>query len=94
MYFGEHQRILKSGNGFFVARNIAAGENNMIAWIKINERTKGREGLQSPIVKNLHDEALHALLDRTAAQDGDLLFFGADKAKVVFDAMGALRLKV
>ncbi|NBT76044.1 MAG: aspartate--tRNA ligase [Betaproteobacteria bacterium] len=65
-----------------------------LAWIKINERTKGREGLQSPIVKNLHDEALHALLDRTAAQDGDLLFFGADKAKVVFDAMGALRLKV
>ena len=65
-----------------------------LAWIKVNELAKGREGLQSPIVKNIHDEALAELLKRTGAQDGDLLFFGADKAKVVNDAMGALRLKV
>jgi aspartyl-tRNA synthetase len=56
--------------------------------------SKGREGLQSPIVKNLHDQAISDILARTGAQDGDLLFFGADKAKVVNDAIGALRLKV
>ncbi|HEV6964742.1 aspartate--tRNA ligase [Roseateles sp.] len=65
-----------------------------LAWIKVNEVAKGREGLQSPIVKNLHDEAIAEVLKRTGAQDGDLLFFGADKAKVVNDAIGALRLKV
>jgi aspartyl-tRNA synthetase len=65
-----------------------------LAWIKVNEVAKGREGLQSPIVKNLHDEAVAEILKRTGAQDGDLLFFGADKAKVVNDAIGALRLKV
>ena len=65
-----------------------------LAWIKVNEVAKGREGLQSPIVKNLHDEAVAEVLKRTGAQDGDLLFFGADKAKVVNDAIGALRLKV
>jgi len=65
-----------------------------LAWIKVNELSKGREGLQSPIVKNLHDEAVAEILKRTGAQDGDLLFFGADKAKVVNDAIGALRLKV
>lgn len=65
-----------------------------LAWIKVNEVAKGREGLQSPIVKNLHDEALTEILKRTGAQDGDLLFFGADKLKVVNDAIGALRLKV
>ncbi|HEX4918758.1 MAG TPA: aspartate--tRNA ligase [Limnobacter sp.] len=65
-----------------------------LAWIKVNELAKGRDGLQSPIVKNIHDAALNALLERSGAQDGDLLFFGADKAKVVNDAMGALRLKV
>ncbi|MGH6626781.1 MAG: aspartate--tRNA ligase [Burkholderiaceae bacterium] len=65
-----------------------------LAWIKVNEIAKGREGLQSPIVKNLHDRALDAILARTGAQDGDLLFFGADKAKIVNDAIGALRLKV
>ncbi len=65
-----------------------------LAWIKVNEVAKGREGLQSPIVKNLHDEAVAEILRRTGAQDGDLLFFGADKAKVVNDAIGALRLKV
>jgi aspartyl-tRNA synthetase len=65
-----------------------------LAWIKVNEVAKGREGLQSPIVKNLHDQAIADILSRTGAQDGDLLFFGADKAKVVNDAIGGLRLKV
>ncbi|MBB1073897.1 aspartate--tRNA ligase [Rhodoferax sp. 4810] len=65
-----------------------------LAWIKVNELAKGREGLQSPIVKNIHDAALQAILARTGAQDGDLLFFGADKEKVVNDAIGALRIKV
>jgi aspartyl-tRNA synthetase len=65
-----------------------------LAWVKVNEVAKGREGLQSPIVKNLHDDAVAEILKRTGAQDGDLLFFGADKAKVVNDAIGALRLKV
>jgi len=65
-----------------------------LAWIKVNEVAKGREGLQSPIVKNLHDAAIAEILKRTGAQDGDLIFFGADKAKVVNDAIGALRLKV
>jgi len=65
-----------------------------LAWIKVNEIAKGREGLQSPIVKNLHDKALDEILARTGAQDGDLLFFGADKAKIVNDAIGALRTKI
>ena len=65
-----------------------------LAWIKVNDAAKGREGLQSPIVKNLHDQAIGDILSRTGAQSGDLLFFGADKAKVVNDAIGALRLKI
>jgi aspartyl-tRNA synthetase len=65
-----------------------------LAWIKVNDITKGREGLQSPIVKNLHDAALKAIVERTGAQNGDILFFGADKAKIVNDAIGALRLKI
>ncbi|HEX5310473.1 aspartate--tRNA ligase [Aquabacterium sp.] len=65
-----------------------------LAWIKVNEVAKGRDGLQSPIVKNLHDAAIAKILERTGAKDGDLIFFGADKAKVVNDAIGALRLKV
>ena len=65
-----------------------------LAWIKVNDVSAGREGLQSPIVKNLHDEALNTILQRTGAQNGDLLFFGADKEKVVNDSMGALRLKI
>lgn len=65
-----------------------------LAWIKVNETAKGRDGLQSPIVKNIHDQALAQMLERTGAQDGDLLFFGADRAKVVNDAMGALRNKI
>ena len=65
-----------------------------LAWIKVNDLAKGREGLQSPVVKNLHDAALAEILKRTGAGNGDLLFFGADKAKVVNDAIGALRVKV
>ena len=65
-----------------------------LAWIKVNDVSKGRDGLQSPIVKNLHDAAIAAILERSGAQSGDILFFGADKAKVVNDAIGALRLKI
>ena len=65
-----------------------------LANIKVNELAKGREGLQSPIVKNIHDKALAEVLARTGAQDGDLIFFGADKIKIVNDAMGALRIKI
>ena len=65
-----------------------------LAWIKVNDVSAGREGLQSPIVKNLHDEAIAAILSRTGAQNGDIIFFGADKAKVVNDAIGALRVKI
>ena len=65
-----------------------------LAWIKVNDVTKGREGLQSPIVKNIHDAAVAEILKRTGAQNGDILFFGADKSKVVNDSIGALRLKV
>ena len=65
-----------------------------LAYIKVNELARGREGLQSPIVKNLSDEELQAILTRTGAQDGDVIFFGADKAKIVWDSLGALRLKI
>ena len=65
-----------------------------LAWIKVNDAAKGREGLQSPIVKNLHDKAIADVLSRTGAQSGDLIFFGADKARIVNDAIGALRVKV
>ena len=65
-----------------------------LAWIKVNDVSKGRDGLQSPIVKNLHDEAIAEILKRCGAQNGDIIFFGADKAKVVNDSIGALRLKV
>ena len=65
-----------------------------LAWIKVNDAGKGREGLQSPIVKNLHDAAVAEVIARTGARNGDLIFFGADKAKVVNDALGALRVKI
>jgi aspartyl-tRNA synthetase len=74
----------------YVARYGAKG----LAYIKVNEKAKGKEGLQSPIVKFLSDEAVKGILERTGAQDNDLIFFGADSAKVVNDALGALRLKV
>ncbi len=67
-----------------------------LAYIKVNDLTQKdlRAGLQSPIIKNLHDAALKAVVERTGAQDGDLIFFGADQAKVVNDAIGALRVKI
>jgi aspartyl-tRNA synthetase len=74
----------------FVARYGAKG----LAYIKVNARGGGREGLQSPIIKFLSDAALGGILERTQAADNDLIFFGADSAKVVSDALGALRLKL
>jgi aspartyl-tRNA synthetase len=74
----------------YVARFGAKG----LAYIKVNEVAKGRDGLQSPILKFLSDAAVTGILERTAAGDGDLIFFGADTGKVVSDALGALRLKV
>ena len=65
-----------------------------LAWVKVVDLSKGKEGLQSPIVKNLHDKAINEILERTGAKDGDLIFFGADKAKIVNDSIGALRLKI
>ena len=74
----------------FVSKYGARG----LAWIKVTDKAAGRDGLQSPIVKFLSDEALAGILERTQAADGDILFFGADKATVVSDALGALRLEV
>ncbi len=74
----------------FVARYGARG----LAYIKVNDRSKGRDGLQSPIIKFLSDATVEGILARTGAADDDLVFFGADKAKVVNDAIGALRLRV
>jgi aspartyl-tRNA synthetase len=74
----------------FVARYGAKG----LAYVKVNDTAKGRDGLQSPIIKFLSDAAVAGILARTGAQDNDLIFFGADTAKVVNDSIGALRLKV
>ena len=74
----------------FVARYGAKG----LAYVKVNDAAKGREGLQSPILKFLSDAAIAGILERTGARTGDLVFFGADTARVVNDALGALRLKV
>jgi len=66
-----------------------------LAYIKVNDASKlNEEGLQSPIVKNLHAAALKTIMERTGAQSGDLIFFGADKTKIVNDALGALRIKI
>ena len=74
----------------FVSRHGARG----LAYIKVNDAAKGRDGLQSPILKFLSDRAVKGILERTRAETGDLVFFGADKAKVVNDALGALRLQL
>ena len=74
----------------FVARFGARG----LAYIKVNDASAGREGLQSPILKFLPDEAVDGIMRRTAAASGDVIFFGADKATVVNDALGALRSKL
>ena len=74
----------------FVGRYGARG----LAYIKVNDVSAGRDGLQSPILKFLPDAAVSGIMERTGAKDGDLIFFGADKARVVNDALGALRVKV
>jgi aspartyl-tRNA synthetase len=74
----------------YVARYGAKG----LAYVKVNDLSKGRDGLASPILKFLSDAAISGIMQRAAANDGDLIFFGADNAKVVSDALGALRLKV
>jgi aspartyl-tRNA synthetase len=74
----------------FIKRYGAKG----LAYVKVNEKAKGRDGLQSPILKFLSDDAVAGIMSRTGAQDGDLIFFGADTAKVVNDSIGALRIKV
>jgi aspartyl-tRNA synthetase len=65
-----------------------------LAYVKVNEIAKGVEGLQSPILKFLPDEVVTAILERTAAEDGDLIFFGADKTSVVNESLGALRVRL
>ncbi|WP_054180660.1 aspartate--tRNA ligase [Trabulsiella odontotermitis] len=65
-----------------------------LAYIKVNERAKGLEGINSPVAKFLNAEIVETILERTGAQDGDMIFFGADNKKVVADALGALRLKL
>ncbi|AFJ58904.1 MAG: aspartate--tRNA ligase [Pseudomonas sp.] len=65
-----------------------------LAYIKVNERANGVDGLQSPIVKNIPEANLNTILDRVGAVDGDIVFFGADKAKIVSEALGALRIKL
>jgi len=65
-----------------------------LAWIKVNSKAQGAEGLQSPIVKNLHAAAIAAILERTGANDGDLIFFGADKAHRANEYMGSLRQRI
>jgi aspartyl-tRNA synthetase len=74
----------------FVGRYGAKG----LAYIKVNDVAAGRDGLQSPILKFLPDDAVSGIVERTGAKSGDLIFFGADKARVVNDALGALRVKV
>jgi aspartyl-tRNA synthetase len=65
-----------------------------LAYIKVNDVSAGRDGLQSPILKFLPDEAVAGIIERTGAKTGDLIFFGADKARIVNDALGALRVKI
>jgi aspartyl-tRNA synthetase len=74
----------------FVGRYGAKG----LAYIKVNDPSQGRQGLQSPILKFLPDAAIHGVLEQTGARGGDLIFFGADKASVVNDALGALRVRI
>ncbi|MDX1609010.1 MAG: aspartate--tRNA ligase [Halofilum sp. (in: g-proteobacteria)] len=87
---GELTRKEIDGYTEFVGRYGAKG----LAYIKVNDVNAGREGLQSPILKFLPDDVVETLLEHTAASDGDLILFGADKARVVNEAMGALRVKL
>ncbi len=87
---GELPRSQIDGYTVFVGQYGAKG----LAYIKVNDAAKGRDGLQSPILKFLPDEVIAGIMRRTGAQTGDLIFFGADTAKVVNDSLGALRLKL
>jgi len=87
---GEMARSQIDGYTVFVAQFGAKG----LAYVKVNDVAKGRDGLQSPIIKFLSDDAIAGIVSRTGAQNGDLIFFGADTAKVVNDSLGALRLKL
>jgi aspartyl-tRNA synthetase len=87
---GELSRSQIDEYGAFVARFGAKG----LAYVKVNDGATGRAGLQSPILKFLSDEAVAGIMQRTGAETGDLVFFGADRAKVVNDSLGALRLKL
>ena len=86
----EMSRKVIDGYTAFVGRYGARG----LAYIKVNDIDAGSEGLQSPILKFLPDDVVNSILERTGAKTGDLIFFGADKARVVNDALGALRIKV
>ncbi len=87
---GQLTRKVIDGYGEFVAIYGAKG----LAYIKVNDRNAGREGLQSPILKFLPDEVLEAVLARTGAESGDLVFFGADDTRIVNESLGALRLRL
>jgi aspartyl-tRNA synthetase len=87
---GAMPRSAVDGYTEFVGRYGAKG----LAYIKVNERARGRAGLQSPIIKFLSETAVAGILERTGAADNDLIFFGADSQKIVCDALGALRLKI
>lgn len=87
---GQLTRKVIDGYGEFVAIYGARG----LAYIKVNDRNAGREGLQSPILKFLPDEVLEAVLARTGAESGDLVFFGADDTRIVNESLGALRLRL
>ncbi|MFH4855133.1 aspartate--tRNA ligase [Vibrio diabolicus] len=78
------------GYGEFVGIYGAKG----LAWMKVNDRAAGMEGIQSPVAKFLNEDVINAILDRTQAESGDIILFGADKAGIVAEAMGALRLKL
>ncbi|ELA8121328.1 aspartate--tRNA ligase [Vibrio parahaemolyticus] len=65
-----------------------------LAWMKVNDRAAGMEGIQSPVAKFLNEDVINGILDRTQAESGDIILFGADKANIVAEALGALRLKL
>jgi aspartyl-tRNA synthetase len=87
---GEMPRSQIDGYTAFVGQYGAKG----LAYIKVNDAARGRDGLQSPILKFLPDDVIAGIMSRTGAQTGDLVFFGADTARVVNDSLGALRLKL
>ncbi|MCL9774724.1 aspartate--tRNA ligase [Vibrio methylphosphonaticus] len=83
-------RKLIDGYGEFVGIYGAKG----LAWMKVNDRAAGAEGVQSPVAKFLSEDVINGILERTGAESGDIILFGADKANIVAEAMGALRLKL